>query len=91
VSFDDQVEVIARRMFRNRFDQWKQTHRGWHQAEMNVGGKRLNCRDVIRKLLEKGYKVTAGYYPTACRGFHTYMVLWKEKGRIRAVKYGREV
>lgn len=81
MSIDAQVEMIRDRMFRHRFDQWHPHHIGWHTdvyGSISEHPKR-KAEVVIREHLEKGHRVTAGYYPTSARGFRTYTILWKEK------------
>jgi hypothetical protein len=76
-TIDEQMEAIGRRMFARRLDPQRE-HVGWHVKLV---------RDIcptkpgkfIRDLLVQGMRVTAGYYPTAVRGFHEYVVLWKER------------
>ena len=79
MTIDEQVEKLHDRMFRNRFDPNK-LMRDWKPDswQAGAGGDGRKAETVIREHLEKGHKVSTGYFNTACRGFHTYMIFWKE-------------
>lgn len=77
MTIDEQVEIIARRMFRNRikqvYDVADEPYKGWHEEDTDH-----KAEEKIKKYLELGYRVTAGYYTTSIRNYHRYVVLHKQ-------------
>ena len=80
MTIDEQVEKIYWRMFRRRLDAYKPLP-GWHNAEFDAPWCQRNPKDVIRELLEKGHRVTAGWYSTKVRDYHNHVILWKERAK----------
>ena len=79
---EEQVEKINARMFRNRLSQELTDYKGWH-CEMDRHFRPKKPRDFIRQHLAMGHRVTAGYFATAVRGYHDYVVFWKERANAR--------
>jgi hypothetical protein len=86
-DIETQVSMLRTRMFKHRLSQWHSHHQGWQAVEAR--GRRFHGGGTdafIRARLLEGCIVTSGYYPTSCRGFHTHMVLWKNrKGSTQCV------
>lgn len=77
MDIEEQVSFLYERMRKKYysdndkiFDRWKYK---------NVW--RIRCEDTkdeIRYFLYKGYQVKTGYMTTSIRGYHTYIILYKE-------------
>jgi hypothetical protein len=84
MTIDEQVELINNRMFRNRIKQvYREAdmpYKGWHEEDSN-----RSAREKIKKYLELGYRVTAGYYTTRIRDYHRHVVLHK-RGVVPKIK-----
>lgn len=78
-EIEAQVEKLALRTYKHRFNQWKPTldSKGWTTASFGKAHGKL--RDVIREHLLAGHLVATGYFPTGCRGYHDYVVYWKAR------------
>ena len=76
MTIDEQVEIINTRMFRNRLSNNLNQLQGWQSASSR-SFKPIKTHDFIKDLLSKGHRVTAGFYSTACRGFHEHYIFWK--------------
>ena len=75
---EDEVEKIAERMFRRRISQEGEPLKGWNQiCRSKARSERRPPREVIRDLLSRARRVTAGYFTTAVRGFHDHFIYWK--------------
>lgn len=72
---ETEVEKISLRMYRRRIDQYNEPLKTWNQVRRS--DDKRPPRDIIRHLLSKGKRVTAGYFTTGVRGFHEHVIYWK--------------
>ena len=65
-------------MFKKRIDQRRDwTSEGWSYEDRQT--RKIEVVAKIQELLDVGYKVQAGWFATSVRGYHNYVILWKEK------------
>lgn len=73
--YSKEVEKINTRMYRRRINQ-NGNYKQWKMLS-HWDYKPMQPREKIKELLNKGYKVTAGYMATAIRGAHSYYIMYK--------------
>lgn len=75
---EEPVERVIWRMYNRRIDPYgKFPDDTWNEIDVRKLGE-TNVRNIIKKLIDEGKRVTGGYYTTKVRGYHNKLILWKE-------------
>ena len=82
------AEKIYEGMFKKRFNQrgkmWED-HSWKIIGQLNMPKGKDGIVAKIQELMDKGCDVQAGWFSTAVRGWHEYIIIYKEKQEVENV------